>query len=114
MTSPLVLLIEDYRDLRGEFDKIVSIEMFEAVGYEHCDDYFAACDRLVSDSLCPFRGSAISVNAVIAEIIIKETIRAPTRPQIHVLRSKQDRGECDPDGRGREARYRRESAIACS
>ena len=41
------LLFEDYRSLRGQFDKIVSIEMFEAVGYEHYDDYFAACDRLL-------------------------------------------------------------------
>jgi cyclopropane-fatty-acyl-phospholipid synthase len=41
------LLFEDYRNLRGEFDKIVSIEMFEAVGYEHYDDYFAACNRLL-------------------------------------------------------------------
>jgi cyclopropane-fatty-acyl-phospholipid synthase len=41
------LLFEDYRNLHGQFDKIVSIEMFEAVGYEHYDDYFAACDRLL-------------------------------------------------------------------
>ncbi len=41
------LLLEDYRNLRGQFDKIVSIEMFEAVGYEHYDDYFGACDRLL-------------------------------------------------------------------
>ncbi len=41
------LLFEDYRNLRGQFDKIVSIEMFEAVGYEHYDDYFVACNRLL-------------------------------------------------------------------
>jgi len=41
------LLFEDYRNLLGQYDKIVSIEMFEAVGYEHYDDYFAACDRLL-------------------------------------------------------------------
>lgn len=41
------LLCEDYRNLRGQYDKIVSIEMFEAVGFEHYDDYFAACDRLL-------------------------------------------------------------------
>jgi cyclopropane-fatty-acyl-phospholipid synthase len=41
------LLFEDYRNLRGQFDKIVSIEMFEAVGYEHYDDYFEACNRLL-------------------------------------------------------------------
>ena len=41
------LLFEDYRNLRGQYDKIVSIEMFEAVGHEHYDDYFGACDRLL-------------------------------------------------------------------
>jgi cyclopropane-fatty-acyl-phospholipid synthase len=42
------LQFEDYRNLRGRYNKIVSIEMFEAVGYEHYADYFGACDRLLS------------------------------------------------------------------
>lgn len=41
------LLFEDYRNLRGQYDHIVSIEMFEAVGYEHYDQFFGACDRLL-------------------------------------------------------------------
>jgi cyclopropane-fatty-acyl-phospholipid synthase len=41
------LLFEDYRRLSGRYDKIVSIEMFEAVGYEHYDDFFGACERLL-------------------------------------------------------------------
>ncbi len=41
------LLLEDYRRLRGQYDKIVSIEMFEAVGFDHYDDYFGVCDRLL-------------------------------------------------------------------
>ncbi|MGO9438677.1 MAG: class I SAM-dependent methyltransferase [Terracidiphilus sp.] len=41
------LLLEDYRNLRGQFDKIVSIEMFEAVGLRFYDTYFGACDRLL-------------------------------------------------------------------
>jgi cyclopropane-fatty-acyl-phospholipid synthase len=41
------LLFEDYRNLSGQYDKIVSIEMFEAVGYEHYDDYFGACNCLL-------------------------------------------------------------------
>lgn len=39
---------DDYRDLKGQFDKIVSIEMFEAVGLRHYDDFFGACDRLLA------------------------------------------------------------------
>jgi cyclopropane-fatty-acyl-phospholipid synthase len=38
----------DYRELTGQFDKVVSIEMFEAVGLNHYDDYFAAVDRLLA------------------------------------------------------------------
>jgi cyclopropane-fatty-acyl-phospholipid synthase len=47
-TGSVSLLLEDYRKVRGEFDKIVSIEMFEAVGLDHYDDFFAACDRLLT------------------------------------------------------------------
>ena len=32
--------IQDYRDVQGDYDKIVSIEMFEAVGKEHWNNYF--------------------------------------------------------------------------
>ena len=38
----------DYRDLTGTFDKIVSIEMLEAVGHEYLPDYFATCARILS------------------------------------------------------------------
>jgi len=41
------LLKQDYRKLRGQYDKIVSIEMFEAVGLEYYDEFFRACDRLL-------------------------------------------------------------------
>jgi len=42
------LLLQDYRRLTGTFDKIVSIEMFEAVGFDHYDEFFSACDRLLA------------------------------------------------------------------
>ena len=37
----------DYRDLTGQYDKLVSIEMIEAVGYEFFDTFFATCARLL-------------------------------------------------------------------
>lgn len=37
----------DYRDIEGSFDKIVSIEMLEAVGDRYVDGYFAKCDHLL-------------------------------------------------------------------
>jgi cyclopropane-fatty-acyl-phospholipid synthase len=46
--SRIDLRCQDYRDLDGAFDKIVSIEMFEAVGLAHYDQFFAACDRLLT------------------------------------------------------------------
>ena len=41
-----VLLI-DYRDLKGQYDKIISIEMLEAVGHEFLPTYFESCYRLL-------------------------------------------------------------------
>ncbi len=41
------LKICDYRDLEGQFSKIVSIEMIEAVGKEFLPDFFAKCDQLL-------------------------------------------------------------------
>jgi len=41
------LLLMDYRDLQGRFDKIVSIEMFEAVGQAYWPTYFSAISRML-------------------------------------------------------------------
>ena len=37
--------LSDYRDVQGEYDAVVSIEMLEAVGAEYYGDYFAAVSR---------------------------------------------------------------------
>ena len=42
------LLLQDYRQMEGKFDKIVCIEMFEAVGLDRYDEFFGACDRLLT------------------------------------------------------------------
>ena len=41
------LRLTDYRELTGQFDKIASIEMLEAVGDKYLDGYFAQCHRLL-------------------------------------------------------------------
>jgi cyclopropane-fatty-acyl-phospholipid synthase len=46
-TSRIDLLLTDYRALSGQFDKIASIEMFEAVGLDNYDHFFGACERLL-------------------------------------------------------------------
>jgi len=39
--------MQDYRDITGTFDKIVSIEMLEAVGHQYLPEYATACHRLL-------------------------------------------------------------------
>jgi cyclopropane-fatty-acyl-phospholipid synthase len=41
------VLVKDYRDMDGAFDKIVSIEMLEAVGHENLGSYFKALEKLL-------------------------------------------------------------------
>jgi len=41
------VLLQDYRNLEGSYDKIVSVEMIEAVGYQYFDAYFAKCSGLL-------------------------------------------------------------------
>ncbi len=43
----VTLLMTDYRDMVGQYDKLVSVEMIEAVGDEYLPTYFGACDRLL-------------------------------------------------------------------
>lgn len=43
----ITLLQSDYRDLEGQYDKLVSIEMIEAVGHEFHDTYFSKCCELL-------------------------------------------------------------------
>jgi cyclopropane-fatty-acyl-phospholipid synthase len=43
------VLYEDYRDLRGRYDKLVSIEMIEAVGYREFPTFFARCSDLLEE-----------------------------------------------------------------
>ncbi len=48
----VTVLLRDYRDLEGEYDRLVSVEMIEAVGWQYFDDFFRRCDELLtSDGL---------------------------------------------------------------
>jgi cyclopropane-fatty-acyl-phospholipid synthase len=40
--------LQDYRDVRGQFDRITSVGMFEHVGVKHLPEYFAAINRLLA------------------------------------------------------------------
>ncbi len=43
----VTLLCKDYRELEGQYDKLVSVEMIEAVGHQFYSDYFAKCSSLL-------------------------------------------------------------------
>lgn len=43
------VVMQDYRSLEGRFDRLVSLEMVEAVGWRHFDEYFESCSRLLTD-----------------------------------------------------------------
>jgi cyclopropane-fatty-acyl-phospholipid synthase len=47
LTGKVEVLLKDYRFLTGKFDKIVSIEMLEAVGAQFLDMYFSKCSDLL-------------------------------------------------------------------
>lgn len=47
LSDRVTVLLEDYRDLRGEYDKLVSIEMVEAIGHQYLETYLAKCASLL-------------------------------------------------------------------
>ena len=45
----VTVLLEDYRELTGSYDKLVSIEMIEAVGWQYFRTFFSRCSELLRD-----------------------------------------------------------------
>jgi cyclopropane-fatty-acyl-phospholipid synthase len=55
------VLFKDYRDLEGRFDKVVSIEMIEAVGHQYLEAFFHACsERLKEDGMMMLQAITIA------------------------------------------------------
>jgi len=48
LADRITLRLDDYRDLDGVYDKIVSIEMIEAVGHQYFDAFFRRCNALLA------------------------------------------------------------------
>jgi cyclopropane-fatty-acyl-phospholipid synthase len=44
------VLLKDYRDMQGQFDAVIAVEMFEAVGCEYFDVFFKKCEKLLNPS----------------------------------------------------------------
>ena len=49
LQNKINLLFRDYRHIDGSYNKMVSIEMIEAVGHQYLDTFFATCSRLLCD-----------------------------------------------------------------
>ncbi len=61
------LKLQDYRDEKGQYDNIVSIEMFEAVGKEYWDQYFEVAKNCLKD-----KGKAVLQIITIDEEVFKD------------------------------------------
>jgi cyclopropane-fatty-acyl-phospholipid synthase len=75
LTASARFLLEDYRDIPGPFDRMVSVGMFEHVGVDHYDTFFKRCAELLSrdgvmvlHSICRSEGPGIT-NPWIAKYI---------------------------------------------
>jgi cyclopropane-fatty-acyl-phospholipid synthase len=67
----VTVLLEDYRDLRGHFSKLVSVEMIEAIGWRYYETFFTVCNRLLHDdglaaiqAICQPHGAFLATRGV--------------------------------------------------
>ncbi len=80
------VLAEDYRDMSGQFDKLVSIEMIEAVGHQFFGTFFRQCSRLLKpDGLM-----------LLQAIVIKDQFFAAHRHSADFIRQHIFPGGCLP------------------
>jgi cyclopropane-fatty-acyl-phospholipid synthase len=76
LADRIQLLFEDYRNLKGTFDALVSIEMIEAVGHHFLDTYFRACsERLKEDGLMALQAIIINDQAFEAQLRAPDFIK---------------------------------------
>jgi cyclopropane-fatty-acyl-phospholipid synthase len=61
LADRITVLLQDYREVRGRFDAVVSVEMIEAVGANHWDEYFETIDR----ALVP--GGRVGLQAILQD-----------------------------------------------
>ena len=71
LQDKIVLLKQDYRHLQGQYDKLVSIEMIEAVGHQYYDTYFSKVSHLLKPD-----GVALIQAITIADQRYKSAIRS--------------------------------------
>ncbi|MCG7565630.1 cyclopropane-fatty-acyl-phospholipid synthase family protein [Pseudoalteromonas sp. CnMc7-15] len=72
LEDKITLLKKDYRLLEGHYDKLVSIEMIEAVGHEYLGEFFSKCNSLLKPSGAMLI-QAITINDQRYSKYVKET-----------------------------------------
>jgi cyclopropane-fatty-acyl-phospholipid synthase len=93
----VTVLLEDYRDLRGPFDKLVSIEMIEAVGWQYFETFFRRCGELLRpDGLMLLQAITVADRAYELEKATRSFIKqlifpAGCLPSVEVIRRCVDR-----------------------
>ena len=78
----VTVLMRDYRDLRGSFDKLVSIEMIEAVGWQQIGRFFARC----SDLLTPHGAMLLQAITIDDRAYEVEKASQVLHPRVHLPR----------------------------
>lgn len=71
LADSVSVLLSDYRDLEGKYNKLVSIEMIEAVGHQYFDTFFQKCSNLLSAD-----GMMFLQSIVIKDQRLKEYLRS--------------------------------------
>jgi cyclopropane-fatty-acyl-phospholipid synthase len=72
LENRITVLLKDYRDLEGTYDKLVSIEMIEAVGHQYLDQYMNKCAELLKEN-----GSMLIQAITINDWIYEKSLRTP-------------------------------------
>lgn len=80
LADRITVLLRDYRDLTGQFDKLVSIEMIEAVGHEYFDTFFQKCSELLRPE-----GMMLLQSIVIKDQRYKEHLRSVDFIRKHIF-----------------------------
>jgi cyclopropane-fatty-acyl-phospholipid synthase len=86
LAERVTVLLRDYREMTGAHDRLVSVEMIEAIGHEQFDGYFAACERLLKPG----------GRAAIQSILIDDRYYDQARKSVDFIRRYVFPGSCIP------------------
>ena len=86
LSDRITILLEDYRDLRGRYDKLASIEMIEAIGHRQYGQFFNCASRLLE------RGGLMALQS----ITIADRHYARTRDEVDFIKRYIFPGCCIP------------------